>query len=526
MRHQFIAVVVICLSCCSLASAQNLLINGDFEADTFTAWPGYTGGDNPEEITGWMRNLDAVGGNIGINPVFEPQNPSSVVGWTRNEDSAGGIGINPVSDGRQPFGDNGDSDGGFLFMQGDVSVFQEVSGLTVGEDYVLTVDYNARNCCGDLPLASLALNGEFSDDFPDPEDFIDELVEPVEVGAWWFAEIPIKADSTDLRIEFFASPEALGDATFLLDNIGLEPAGGGDNLLVNGDFEAELDQFEAWPGYLGNEDAGPRAPFRDNGSNDTRVALLQNTAGIDQLVEGLTVGDTYTLSLEYNARNCCGAIPAPELLLDGEPIVEFPNEEGLVDPVGDENDWYAFETEFVAEFESVVLTIQNESDIEGGDSTLVIDNVFLGIPISEVVGDINGDGSFGRSDIDAFVKLVAANEVREDTDLNSDGKLDVADIDAFLDPQAYGNGDMDWSGEVGFSDFLTLSNNFGLSGDEVAWTKGDLNGDDMIGFPDFLILSANFGNTGAVPVPEPHSQAMLFGGLLVLAALRRNYSAS
>lgn len=204
--------------------AQNLITNGDFETDTFLVWPGYTGGGNPESISGWLRNEEISPGNVGINPVFEPQNPSSVVGWTRNEDSVSNIGINPVTDGRQPFADNGDVDGGILFLQGESSVFQEVTGLTVGEDYVLSVDYNARNCCGDFPAATLELNGEFSDQFPDPDDFIDALVEPVEFGAWWFTEIPITAESETLRIEFFTFPDFGGDATLLLDNINLERA--------------------------------------------------------------------------------------------------------------------------------------------------------------------------------------------------------------------------------------------------------------------------------------------------------------
>ncbi len=132
---------------------ENLLVNGDFEADTFTVWPGYVGNGNPEQITGWS------GIGIGINPVFAPTNPNAVTGWTRNEDSSGAIGINPVTDGRAPFGDNGDNDGGFLFMQGFVSAYQEVTGLTVGADYSLTVDYNSRNCCGDIPSVFLEIGG-------------------------------------------------------------------------------------------------------------------------------------------------------------------------------------------------------------------------------------------------------------------------------------------------------------------------------------------------------------------------------
>ena len=100
--------------------------------------------------------------------------------------------------------------------------------------------------------------------------------------------------------------------------------------VVNGDFETDLDQWVSWPGYLGNENAEPRAPFRDNGDNQTQVALLQNTAAIDQEISGLTVGETYTVSLDYNARNCCGAFPIPQLLIDEEPVALFNDDEQAV----------------------------------------------------------------------------------------------------------------------------------------------------------------------------------------------------
>ena len=81
-------------------------------------------------------------------------------------------------------------------MQGNVSAYQELSGLTVGSDYLLSVDYNSRNCCGDIPSVSLEIGGEMSDAFPDPDDFFDSTVDPVLEGeagasftsAWMRAE--------------------------------------------------------------------------------------------------------------------------------------------------------------------------------------------------------------------------------------------------------------------------------------------------------------------------------------------------
>lgn len=51
-------------------------------------------------------------------------------------------------------------------------------------------------------------------------------------------------------------------------------------------------------------------------------------------------------------------------------------------------------------------------------------------------------------------------------------------------------GDLDGSGDVGFSDFLILSRSFGELGSPA---QGDIDGDGRVGFPDFLILQDNFG---------------------------------
>ena len=51
-------------------------------------------------------------------------------------------------------------------------------------------------------------------------------------------------------------------------------------------------------------------------------------------------------------------------------------------------------------------------------------------------------------------------------------------------------GDTDDDGEVGFSDLLVLSTNYGKT--DATWQEGDFNGDSVVTFADFLILSANF----------------------------------
>ena len=86
--------------------------------------------------------------------------------------------------------------------------------------------------------------------------------------------------------------------------------------------------------------------------------------------------------------------------------------------------------------------------------------------------------------------------------------------------QFYGAGDTNLDGRVDFADFLTMSSNFGGEG---GWSEGNLNGDDQIDFADFLILSSKFAgsNTGASPVPEPSSIAILGILGLFVGKLRR-----
>ncbi len=79
-------------------------------------------------------------------------------------------------------------------------------------------------------------------------------------------------------------------------------------------------------------------------------------------------------------------------------------------------------------------------------------------------------------------------------------------------------GDINGNGEVGFDDFLVLSQNFGQSVDDH--TMGDLDCDGSVQFADFLILSANFGTTTeALAVPEP-SGAFTAAFTIVLLLLR------
>ena len=89
------------------------LVNPSFEADLFSTFPGYVNDNGP--ITGW--------------------------------NSVNGSGLNPISDGRSPFADNGSIPHGThaAFMQSDTALSQTVTGFTVGGEYYVHYYENGRS---------------------------------------------------------------------------------------------------------------------------------------------------------------------------------------------------------------------------------------------------------------------------------------------------------------------------------------------------------------------------------------------
>ena len=80
-------------------------------------------------------------------------------------------------------------------------------------------------------------------------------------------------------------------------------------------------------------------------------------------------------------------------------------------------------------------------------------------------------------------------------------------------------GDLNGDGQVAFTDFLDLANNFGAT--EANYTQGDIDLDGTVAFLDFLAFANNFGKSAsaaAAAVPEPSS--LLLGAFALLGALR------
>ena len=116
-----------------------------------------------------------------------------------------------------------------------------------------------------------------------------------------------------------------------------------------------------------------------------------------------------------------------------------------------------------------------------------------------VLGDLDADGEVGFSD---FLSLSAS--------FNSAGN--------------YLDGDLNCDGMVEFADFLILQSSFGQSPTE--YTDGDFDVDGTVGFSDFLVLSGNYGQGGDIAsetaaVPEPASLVMLITFVVFMTLRRR-----
>lgn len=140
--------------------------------------------------------------------------------------------------------------------------------------------------------------------------------------------------------------------------------------------------------------------------------------------------------------------------------------------------------------------------------------------------DFSGDGVCDLVDIDLLGFEIAAGTNGGAFDLTGDGVVSTVDLDAFLANENVQkiNGDADFSGDVGFLDFLTLANNFG--NENVAWSGGNFVPDGSVAFTDFLTLANNFGKSfeggdaAAASVPEPSATTLLIAGLIGLLPRR------
>lgn len=305
-----------------------------------------------------------------LNPSFEENYPATwphygpANGWNGST----GIGVNK---GDGPFHDNGviPDRSQVLLVQGTTAVSQDLAGLIPGKSYWVQFHYNARNCCGGTISLSVRFAGE---------ELATLDVTPV-LGSNPYRTASVKfvasADAGTLQFATAAS----GDATVLIDAVGVVQRDDGNVVIMNPSFEAS--GMPAWPGYLqpgrlsGWTGAGNygvnfsgAGPFADNGENQDQdlVALIQGQgSSLSQEISGLNAGQNYTLTFAVNARG--GNAPHLRVSVNGTAVLDDD-----VTAVGGTAAYLVKRVVFAAPADKATLKFEETAP---GDNTLLLDNV-------------------------------------------------------------------------------------------------------------------------------------------------------
>lgn len=150
------------------------------------------------------------------------------------------------------------------------------------------------------------------------------------------------------------------------------------NLVTNGDFEVAVPNVGTGGGWTGTANDG-NGGWRATGGN-TGGYFIINAAGqvgsdpsIEQVLNGLTVGETYIVTGDFTNRYaCCNAIGSAATLSFGVDITPGGLLTQLAYP-GSYPNWYGFSTSFTATQAS--HTIRFTAERNGTDTEYAIDNI-------------------------------------------------------------------------------------------------------------------------------------------------------
>jgi hypothetical protein len=224
-------------------------------------------------------------------------------------------------------------------------------------------------------------------------------------------------------------------------------------------------------------------------------------------------------------------LPLAELFLDDELVEDFPGDEfdfGTVEPVGDGNDWYHYESTFVAAGDTLFLRI-GTSPAEGGDSTLAVDNISIR-SLSSLPGDFNSNDVLDVEDIDLLTNAVRSGDNPAGFDLNSDLLVNDADRQIWVNDLKFTYfGDANLDGEFNSGDLVHVFQRGEYEDNEAGnstWGDGDWNGDGEFSSSDFVVAfqagGFELGPRAAVSsVPEPSANLLVLIGCFCLLGIFR-----
>ena len=258
---------------------------------------------------------------------------------------------------------------------------------------------------------------------------------------------------------------------------------------------------------------GPYARFTAIGAKINDAGMVAFVASLDDETKGVFTGPDPTTAMVADSSGPFRTFSNIEL-----------NESGTV----------AFNTILDSGEHGIFVgpDIAKDKVVMGGDPMFGshIASAHFGLDVS--VGDINDLGQiiFTYELANGVSGIAIATPVLTLGDCSGNGELDSTDLDCvttidgrdavlrFLNTLP---GDLDGDGEISFTDFLSLSNNFGQ--DPARYTEGNIDLQDGVNFADFLLLASNFGKTPTevVAVPEPSCLHLIALVFLSLAPFRK-----
>ncbi len=340
-----------------LAISAGLFSGQVLVADSFVANPSFE--DNFSEEWPHYGEIDQWNGGSGTNLVEGPFHN----------------GATPIPDGSQ-----------VGFKQGSGELSQDIFGLEDGTRYVVQFFYDARNCCGGTIDLAVLINGE------EIKRIINVTPQGENYKFGW-AAFTSSGDTATLAF----NAEAQGDATVNLDAVSIVAREAGTIPVPNSSFEASGAPLEAEQGdevtvsiagWVADGSVAVVAGSANNGATPDQdlVAGLSGASSISTTIEGLVEGESYDLSVAYNAV----ADAKIDVSIDGNSA--FTED---VTAVGGDNPYKTAKATFTAG--GATADVEFAQTNESG--TLLLDNIKLAGAVAETFPPLALDPS------EAIVKI-------------------------------------------------------------------------------------------------------------------------
>ena len=320
-------------------------------------------------------------------------NPSGAL-WTFTAQSgSNGSGLSANGSGFTSSNPNAPQGLQVALIQGTGTISQTVSGLTPGTTYNVTFEAAQRaNGSNGGQTWNVTMNGTTIGSFAPPQSATSYLL--------YSAQFTATASSETLA--FNGTNTNGGDNTIFLDNVAVVTPAAGESVnsgevsavpgsiqsLATGGFETpSVGTYQYNPSgaswtftaQSGSNGAGISAngsaftSSNPNAPQGVQVAFLQGTGAISQTISGLTTGTVYTVSFSAAQRaNYSNGGQTWNVTMNGTTITSYA-------PAVSATSYLHYSAQFTATASSETLAFVG-TDTNGGDNTIFIDAVSVGIP--------------------------------------------------------------------------------------------------------------------------------------------------